>query len=321
MKKRLFFVFVFVFCVSSLFGATLTVPQGYTVTETPIQIGEGGSFGGMDVLENGNFVVSDCLSIYEMTSAGDFVRTIYSTSDFAWGSFVRYYDGEVYFGESSKNTIKAVNYETGIVRDIATLAGNYDMKVYNDVIYIVAGNSVYSLENGTPQSVITTGVVSGALAFDDVGNVYYCAGEETYPAVQNAKNFYMWTNDLLTSGELLTESNATTYISNINAASGAIWYNGELFYTDSINYPAAIRTKDDIFSTVTRDGYSWMTLMSENENGFSVVLSTMDESYNTTNKIVTLSEVPEPSSLVALFGGVAAIGLNLKRKFGNFSEK
>lgn len=315
MKLKFIFIAILIACVSAVGASSLSVSSGYAVSETPVTVTSGGYFGGFDVLPNGDYAVSDSLSLYEMTSGGTVVKTLWSTNTLAYGSFVRYYDGKIYFGESSNGTIKSADLASGVVSDFLTLAGNYDMEFYNGNMYVVAGNSVYDVTGGTTKAVLTVGKVSGALAFDAAGNVYYSPGDENYPAKPNSKNIYKWTAAQLTSGELLTESNAETVLANTDAPGGMLFYNSELYFTDSVTSPAAIKTlSGGVCAQI--NGYGWMTLLSNNAsaNGFSVAVSTMDASYNVTNVISTVTAVPEPASAVVLIFGMSGVFAIIRRR-------
>ncbi|MBP5718216.1 MAG: hypothetical protein J6X53_04465, partial [Abditibacteriota bacterium] len=156
MKKVLFSLLLMAAVCAQ--ASIMTVPSGYKVTEITVDDNDGVYVSGFGRLSSGDFVIYNGVELYEIDGAtGEYTKTLAETSP-VYGSFVRVVGDKVYFGESSKGAVNVYDYATGETTLFTTLAGNYDMKVAGDDIYIIAGNTVNKVAaDGTATPVITVG--------------------------------------------------------------------------------------------------------------------------------------------------------------------
>jgi hypothetical protein len=320
---------VLIVCGGATAGS-LVAPAGYVCTDTPIDIPTDGWFGGFDFLPNGNLVISDGYSVREITRAGAPVRTLYTYADpdpstpdvveTTFGSFVRYNPGNdrVYFGESTFGTVRWTPLAGGADTLVATLAWNYDMDIWNNVPYVVAGNKVYRVNEttGTVEAVATAGGPSGPVIFDAVGNLIYGTGDYDW-STPNDQNIFMWTSAQVAgagSGNVLTTASATTIGANVNGPGGfALNGLGELLYTDSVGWPASIKAlrngvPETFAETYVPGQYPWTTALRFDAATGDIAAAISWSVYTggkwvTSTVISTLTPaapVPEPSSLIAV---------------------
>ena len=301
MKKVLFSLLLMAAVCAQ--ASIMTVPSGYKVTEITVDDNDGVYVSGFGRLSSGDFVIYNGVELYEIDGAtGEYTKTLAETSP-VYGSFVKVVGDKVYFGESSKGAVNVYDYATGETTLFTTLAGNYDMKVAGDDIYIIAGNTVNKVAaDGTATPVITVGSASGALIFDDAGNAYYAAGEENWGA-QGAKNMYKFTARQLASGNVLTEADGEIVLAAIDGPSGGDFVWDDLFYTDIVVSPSGVYNSQGKFADA---GSAYPMLMYANGDGFDVLLTSYDSSWNSVYTLATVTaEVPEPGTLIALITGVA----------------
>ena len=315
LTKMFLVIITCVLCAVSIASAgSITAPAGYVCIDTPVNVPASGWFGGFDVLPNGNFIVSDSTCIREINLSGADVRTIYTFDKFGYGSFVRYNaaNNDIYFGESTSNTIWSMPLSGGDASLIATLQGNYEMDFYDGVPYVVAGNSIYKLDEavGSADKIATVGVNSGALAFDSQGNMIYGTGDSNWPMVPNSQNIYMWTAEQVASATgdgVLSGTDATIVAATVDAPSGFTMIGGKIYYTDNVASPGVLKVVQngsaDLFASTSVDGaYPWTTTLRYNTamGGLSAAVSWSDANWNTFTVISTLVPVTEPSSALVL---------------------
>lgn len=308
------------YAASAALAGSLTAPPGYVSIDTVLDLPPGAWFGGFDILPSGGFAISDGYGVHEIDPDGTLIRTLYTYPGYVYGSFVRYNaaNGRVYFGESSQGTIRSVPLAGGEAALVATLAANYDMDFSGGRPYVVAGNTVYTVDEATGETdaIATAGSVSGPLAFDVAGNLIYGTGNPNWPPTLNDQNIYLWTASQVAEAlgdTVLTADDAVVLAANVDAPSGFAFDGaGDLFYTDSQVSPGVIRMvrggAADVFAVTQADGaLPWTTTIRYNPSagGVSAVVSWFDASWNTHTVISTLVPapipVPEPSSLVLLY--------------------
>lgn len=316
-------ILVAVSLASAAQAGSLSIPAGYACVDTVVNMPAGAYFGGFDILPNGNFVVSDGHTVREITRGGEDVRTLHTYADAVYASFVRYNasNGRVYFGESMNNTIMSVAASGGTASLLATLTGNYDIDFWNGNPYVVAGNSVYLIDESTGETdlIASAGLISGPLAFDAAGNLVYGTGNPNWPPTLNDQDIYQWTAAQVAgaAGEgSLTDADAAVIASNVDAPSGFAFNSaGELLFTDSQVAPGVIRVlrggAGEVFATTQpADAYPWTTTLrcDRSSGSISAAVSWFDASWNGHTVISTLTPVPEPSSMVVLCSFIGLAG-------------
>ncbi len=322
---------VCVLVLATVFGIATTVaagslipPVGYVCSDTVLDIPTGGWFGGFDFLPNGNFVISDGYSVREITRQGATVRTLYVFPDpdpytpeveAVFGSFVKYdsTNDKIYFGESSLGTIRSISASGGSEELLATLSFNYDMDLWNGVPYVVAGNKIYRLSVGGADHIATVVGPSGPLIFDAYGNLIYGTGDYDW-STPNDQSIYRWSAVQIAGaggGIVLGLSDAVVLAAGVNGPGGfALNSLGELFYTDSVGWPASIRilrngTTETFAETYVPGQFPWTTTLRYNSATGEISAAVSWAIYDngrwlTSSVISTLTPVPEPSSLIAL---------------------
>lgn len=311
-------------------GSLFPVP-GYYCVDTPVNMPAGAWFGGFDVLPNGNFVILDGYAVREITPAGVDVNTLYTFPGYVYGSFVRYNpaNGRVYFGETSTHAIMSVPASGGASSAVANVQFNYDMDFWSGAPYVVAGNTVYAVDESTGQTdaIATAGVVSGPVIFDSLGNLIYGTGNPNWPPTTNDQKIYMWSAAQVAGAAgptVLGTAEATVLAAGVDAPTGfAIDGLGRLIYTDSQVSPAVLRVVQggtaDLFTGTNVPGeFPWATVIRYNPatDGLSVAVSWFDSGWAAHTVISTLLPVPEPPAMAALAGliGLAAPTSLLRRR-------
>lgn len=311
--------------VVSAANAGALIAPGYTCTDTMIDMPAGAFIGGFDILPNGNYVINDGYAIRVIAPDGTEDDPLYTYTSPVYGSFVRYSDGMVYFGESSNGTIRRVPASGGTESPVATLADNFDMDFRGGDGYVVAGNSIYLLTESGPDQIASAGNNSGPLAFDTSGNLYHAPSR--YP---DSTSILMWTASEVTGAEgpgILAEQDADIITPDgISGAYGFAFDSASrlLFTNNSLATPGIqVCTNGSVGTLATFDTsigvFPFLTFVRCNPaNGsISIALSWCDSDYASYTSISTLMPVPEPSSLSAmiLLVGFAA-GPKLFRRTG-----
>ncbi len=328
---------------SNVSAGSLIAP-GYTSTDTPIDVPADGWFGGFDFLPNGNLMISDGYEVREITRQGEPVRTLYaypdpdpSTPDIVeatFGSFVRFcpLNNQVYIGESTFGAVRSIPLGGGGDTLLATLPYNYDLDLWNGTPYVAAGNKIYRLgEGGQPADAVATAPgASGPVILDASGNLIYGTGDYDW-STPNDQNIYLWSAAQVAAaggGSILDAGSAALVAANVNGPGGfAFGPSGELLYTDSIGWPASIRTiKDGVsypFADVyVPDQFPWTTTLRSDPITGDIAAAVswsvkIDNKWVTSTVISTLTPLPlpEPSSALALFSliGLAASSRLLRR--------
>lgn len=301
---------------AAMAGSLVPVP-GYYCVDTPVTMPAGAWFGGFDVLPNGNFVISDGYSVREITPAGVDVNTLYTYPAYVYASFVKYNpaNNRVYFGETSSHSIMSVPVLGGTASLVANVQFNYDLDFWAGTPYVVAGNTLYAIDESTGQTdaIATAGIVSGPMVFDGAGNLIYGTGNPNWPPTTGDQNIYMWSASQVAGAigpSVLDVSDATVLAAGVNAPTGfAINGLGQLIYTDSQVSPAVLRIVQggtaQLYTTTSVPGaFPWATVIRYNPatDGLSVAVSWLDSNWNAHTVISTLLPVPEPSTAAALAG-------------------
>lgn len=311
--------------VSGTWAAALIPPAGYACVDTVLSMPAGAWFGGFDVLPNGNFVVADGYTVREIAPTGEVVQTLYSFPSYVYASFVKYNAGNdrVYFGETSANRIASVPASGGEATLLTTLKGNYDLAFSDGVPYVVAGSTVYAIDEATGEAdaIATAGSVSGPLIFDADGGLIYGTGNPNWPPTLNDQNIYKWTAAQVTGAMgpgVLTAADAQILAANVDSPSGFAFDGyGRLVFTDSQVAPAVIRVLElgsaqALATTQAADGLPWSTVVRYNPavGSISAAVSWFDSNWASHTVISTLGPapmLPEPGPLVTL---VSLIGLS-----------
>ena len=329
-KMRLALIMIGLLCAAvCVQGASMTAPAGYGCFDTAFSMPAGASFGGFDILPNGNFAIHDGYSLREIDKSGTDIRTLYSYSGFVYGSFVKYNsaDGRIYFGDSSSasSRILSVALDGTGAGLLTTLKWNYDLDFQNGVPYVAASDSIYRVDSATGDAVqiAQPGIVSGPLAFDAAGSLYYGTGEWGWPPASNGQNILRWTAAEVAAADgenMLAVDSAHTYAADVDGPSNFAFRNGVLFYSDAIANPGEVRFTDgvnhSVFSQCVNVGYDPTTIHYDAATDSTYVAVTwFDEFYNK-HAVITTIAVPEPSSIVALcsFVGLAASPRLLRRR-------
>jgi hypothetical protein len=336
----------FVLLVAVLFAASAfaspayTPPAGFQATDylsssagTLIDAFDVDSSGDVYYLESaysGYFPTSTALKKYVHGGA---TTTLYDFSSGVWGSFVRLIGGDVWFGNSSDGKIRSMPVGGGSATDIITLAGNYDLKFYDD-----GGQArVFASANpggfGDPDCgiyylfedivgwqadlIADVGGYSGPIVFDSAHNLYYGfpnynAGEVVYFTASDVANA-MAEEDYANAE--LGSSDWTSYAAGLKACSYLLVDDGGSLYSSSwqgtierITGPGAF---EEFGSSPNFSGLGHTAYLS-GEGGGGFVLATDYADYSSTVFFIT-SAVPEPSTIILALGGVAACGLAFRR--------
>ncbi len=140
--------------------------------------------GGMDYDSSGNPVLYNGTSIVRHQEGS--WNEIYTPEGAPYGSFVKQYNGLLYFGESSNGTIQSVDPEEGEATLLETVSMNYDLAFDPEgTPYLSApspNSTLESAKNGVylldfdpetaPVLVVEVDGYSGPVIFDAAGNLY-----------------------------------------------------------------------------------------------------------------------------------------------------
>lgn len=320
---------VAVLIVLALTGARASVitAPGYSVKNIIVDMPDYAFLGGFDVLPNGNYVVNDGHSIREVKRDGTTGEVFYSYDTAVFGSFVRVNNNTLYFGDSSTESNKIISKSLfgGSATTLTTISGSYDMDFCNGVPYLVAGNSIYKI--GTDGSLDTIAAVngySGPLAFDNEGNLYYSPGHVASDYTPLPTTIMKWSSEQVDSAigdGMLSESEALV-LSQANGAYGFAFDSNENFLvTDNSSNPVVNVLNDGALSpiatfNVKNTHYPSLTFIRSRPDGvIAVGCSYYDSDWISHTLICEMQEVPEPSSVIALFSmfGLAASTRLLRR--------
>lgn len=205
MKKNLSIIAAFFAVSPALFAQSLSVTApGYTggklFDATP-----GFTITGLAVAPGGEVFYIESDSAYTAPSklyrrsAGDgyaLATPLFNFNSTAFGSFVRWESGRVFFGESSTGAIRLLNPDLSIDA-LGSVAGNYDAVFSGGSIFLSHNPGGFSPQNkvsrfdllpdgggglmlGAADTIVNTpNDYSGPVAFDAAGNLFY-GGSGTY---------------------------------------------------------------------------------------------------------------------------------------------
>lgn len=303
--------------VCAAWGGHIIPPTGYTLSEVSVKGWWANSF---DYAPNGtDFIVYD-ESLYQMSPDGVVKRTFYTLPAGVYGSFVRVDSaaGRVYFGESSNGTISWIDLTdpSNTVHPLTVLAGNYDFEFRNSTeAYVVAGTDIYvlNLSTGSSVKIASLSGVSGAVAVDGAGNLYYGTAAAW---AGSGQSLVKWTapqvDSALANGVVLSLTDGTILAQNIGSVGGLTVAGTQLYLTTSVVSPARVLN----YNSLEAGGViSDFALASNNWEWFSTVrynAASGAVSINAGTAILTLTPVPEPTALVGL--GLALAGAAARRR-------
>jgi len=180
-------------------GQELTIQGGGYVGEKLFEVASGRVISGWGVGPGGEvyYLETDSAMVAPTRlmrrGAGDGyvgATAIYSYGAAVYGSFVKWNEGSVYFGENSGGTIREVRVD-GSVDLLGVVAGNYDGAFWGGELYLSHNPGGFSPENrvsrygfladgsggrmlGVGDVIVDTeGDYSGPLVFDGEGSLYY----------------------------------------------------------------------------------------------------------------------------------------------------
>jgi len=199
MKKPFVVAVAMGLATSALFAQTLNVTApgligaklfdstpGYTIS------GMGaGATGDIYYLETHGAGASTTLYKRHASSSYTSAQVLFSYGAFVFGSFVVVESGKVYFGESSRGTVRSVNLDGSGLALIGTVVGNFDMAFSGAGAFVSANpdltfanpqNQVVKLDLGTGVTDVildATPDFSGPLEFDASGALLYGAAKSS----------------------------------------------------------------------------------------------------------------------------------------------
>lgn len=192
MKKSIILVLALCQLASWASAQSFNPAPGFTATEL-FNLGAGKTISALDAnaagdlfyLVGGDFGADSNTRLFRRTAAAGYAdeTELHSFASPVFGSFVRESGGIVYFGESSTGSISRISSVGGSAEMVATVAGNYDLKLFGGSAYLSAdptfsgNNKVYALDlfSGALDTILDTPDFSGPIAFDSAGNLLYGA--------------------------------------------------------------------------------------------------------------------------------------------------
>lgn len=306
------------FVIGAAWAGHIIPPAGYTLSEVSVK---GWWANGFDYAPNGtDFIVYD-ESLYQLSPDGTVQKTLYTLPAGVYGSFVRVDStaGRVYFGESSNGTISWIDLSdpSNTVHTFASLAGNYDFEFRNSSeAYVVAGSDIYVLNLGTGNSIKLAslgGGVSGAIAVDGTGNLYYGTAAAWAGSGQSLVKWTASQVDLaLMNGTVLSLADGILLAQNIGSVGGLAVAGSELYMTTSIVSPARVLNYNSLDAGGVLSDFALASNNWEWFSGLRYNAATGAISINAGTAIITLTPVPEPTALVGL--GFVIIGVAARRR-------
>lgn len=317
---KLVLVLLIVCLAAGIANAGSLIAAGYNCHDTEITMAPGAFIGGFDVLPGGDFVINDGRSIRVVSYEGVDKGSLFTFDKPVYGSFVRYNNGKLYFGESSAGRMWTMSLNGDSAISLLTLPSNFDLDFRGDTPWIVADNSIYKLDeaNKTLTQMIQMDGYSGPIAFDAAGNLSY--SPSYYP---DGTAIFQWTSaqlDGIKPGNPLLKGDASL-LANLTGSYGMTYLpDGSIVTTNNTDTCLNLFDGGSVSTLATFNDeigmFPFLTFTRYNKEakGISTTLSWYDEDFNSHTVIATLV-TPEPSSIMALCSliGLAASARLLRR--------